>query len=280
MTDPSGFIPPLQSFFVQKKGTAPLGTDAITISALWTTTTPGSPYKLRADAPETNILRIKAVQDKQVSYAVLYYNENTSPAYNSKEDMHKLFYQLEENVIPLEVYTFAPTREVLAINSSSDFSKNVPLGLRTDKAGSVTLEFSGMATFGHNVYLIDHAQNNKETDLQKSPTYTFTVTKKSAGDKVIELNDRFSLRTTYTGIGLDNEATGTTDVSVSSRDGYIYIQSPSPVSSLQVYSLTGALVYSSADRLYYYHIKTDGQQAYIVKIKMNGQYIMKKTFVK
>jgi hypothetical protein len=273
------YIPPLQSFFVQKANPA-TAIETVSMQSDWTTTTPGSPYVLRAGAQETNILRIKAVQDKQVSYAVLHYNESTSPAYNSSEDMHKLFYQLEEGVLPLEVYTFAPTKEVLAINSSSDFSQNVPLGLRTDKAGSVTLEFSGMATFGHNVYLVDHAQNNKETDLQKNPKYTFTVTKKSAGDKLIELNDRFSLRITYTGIGLDNEATGTTDVSVSSRDGYIYVQSPSPVSSLQVYSLTGALVYSSADRLFYYRIKTDGQQAYIVKIKMNGQYIMKKTFAK
>jgi hypothetical protein len=281
MTDPSGFIPPLQSFFVQKKGTAPLGTDVITISALWATTTPGSPYKLRADAPETNILRIKAMQDKQVSYAVLYYNESTSPAYNSKEDMHKLFYQLEENVIPLEVYTFAPTKEVLAINSSNDFSQNVPLGLRTDKAGPVTLEFSGMATFGHNIYLIDHAQSNKETDLQKNPAYTFTVTKKSAGDKVIELNDRFSLRTTYTGIGLGNEATGsTTDINVFTRNGYLYVQTPSPVSSLQVYNLTGALIYSSVTPSDYFCIQTDGQQIYIVKAVINGQYIMKKAFLK
>ncbi|MDR3142316.1 MAG: hypothetical protein LBU37_11420 [Tannerellaceae bacterium] len=274
------YIPPLQSFFVQKTGeTTVVGTVSMS-SSDWTTTTPGSPYKLRAGAQETNILRIKAVQDKRVSYAVLHYNESTSPAYNSKEDMHKLFYQLEDNVIPLEVYSFAPTREALAINSSSDFSQHIPLGLRTDKAGSVTLEFSGMATFGHNVYLIDHAQNNKETDLQKNPAYVFTVTKKSATDKVIELNDRFSLRTTYTGIGLDSETIGITDLNVTSRDGYIYVQTPSPVSSLQVYSLTGALVYSSAMRSDYFRIQADGQQAYIVKVKLNEDYLTQKVFVK
>jgi hypothetical protein len=274
---PPGFIPPLQSFFVQKAGKSAV--EKVSMSADWTTTVSGNPYKLRSDMEETNILRIKAVQGNRTSYAVLHYNESTSPAYNSKEDMHRLFYQLEDNVIPLEVYSFAPANEALAINASSDFSQNTPLGLRTDKAGSITLEFSGMATFGHNVYLIDHALNNKETDLQENPAYTFTVTKKSASDKMIELNDRFSLRTTY--IGLGNEDVGTTDnVSVSSQDGYIYVQTPSPVSSLQVYSLTGALVYSSADPLDYFRIQTDGQQAYIVKIKINDQYIMRKTFVK
>jgi hypothetical protein len=275
------YIPPLQSFFVQKANgaTAIIGQVNMQSDTIWVKTNIGSPYQLRADAPETNILRIKAVQGKSVSYAVLHYNESTSPAYNSKEDMHKLFYQLEEGVIPLEVYTFAPTKEVLAINSSSDFSQHVPLGLRTGKAGSVTLEFSGMSTFGHDVYLIDHAENNKETDLQKNPEYTFTITKKSASDKLIELNDRFSLRTTFTGIGLDNEAAAT-DVSVTTRDGYIYVQTPSPVSSLQVYNLTGALVYSSTARSDYFRIPTDGQQAYIVKVKMNDQYIIKKTFVK
>jgi hypothetical protein len=103
---------------------------------------------------------------------------------------------------------------VLAINSSSDFSQEIPSGLRTDKAGQVTLEFTGMATFGHNVYLIDHAQNDKETNLQDNSTYTFMVTKNSASDKVIELNDRFSLRTTYTGVGLGNEGISTTGLNI------------------------------------------------------------------
>jgi hypothetical protein len=273
-----GRIPPLQSFFVKKaNGTAPLET--ITVKGSWTHTYQPSPYTLRADAPETNVLRVKAVQDKQVSYAVLHYNESTSPAYNRSEDMDKLFYQLEEDVIPLEVYTFAPTREVLAINSSSDFSQNTPLGLRAGKAGSVTLEFSGMATFGHDVYLIDHALN-KETDLQKDPAYTFTVTKKSAGDKVIELNDRFSLRADYTGIGLGNEAIRTAPLNVSSDEGYIYVQTASPASSLQVYSATGALVYSSTARQDYFRIRTDRQQAYIVKVKIGDEYLTQKVFVK
>jgi hypothetical protein len=286
LSDLYGAIPPLQSFFVQKDNnrTTPINGE-ISINAEWTYTTfgnYGSPYKLRADAPETNILRIKATQDgKAGSYAVLHYNESTSPAYKSSEDMHKLFYQLEEDVIPLEVYTFAPNREVLAINSSSDFhSQNVPLGLLTDKAGSVTLEFSGMATFGHNVYLIDHALNDKVTDLQQNHTYTFTVTKKSASDKIIELNDRFSLRSDFTGVGLGNEAISTTGLNVTSRDGYIYVQTPSPASSLQVYSLTGALVYSSATRTDYFRIPTDGQQAYIVKVKIDEEYLTQKVFVK
>jgi hypothetical protein len=276
-----GNVPPLQSFFVQKANPA----NAITVINMrseWTSVTQGSPYTLRAaaGAPETNILRIKATQDGgRVSYAVLHYNESTSPAYNSNEDMHKVFYQLEEDVIPLEVYTFAPAREVLAINSSSDFSQHIPLGLRTDKPGSVTFEFSGMATFGHNVYLTDHALN-KETNLQINPAYTFTVAKKSAGDKVIELNDRFSLRTDYTGIGLGNETIGTTGLNVSSGDGYIYVQTSSPAASLQVYSATGALVYSSTATSDYFRIQTDRQQAYIVKVKIKDEYLTQKVFVK
>jgi hypothetical protein len=139
-----------------------------------------------------------------------------------------------------------------------------------------------METFGHNVYLIDHAQNNKETDLQKNPAYVFTVTKKSESDKVIELNDRFSLRATYTGIGLGNEAIATAeaDVCVSSRDGCIYVQTPQPVSSLQVYSLTGALIYVSKAGPDNFRIQAEGRQAYFVKVKMNDQYVIKKVFVK
>jgi hypothetical protein len=275
-----GFIPPLQSFFVQKAN--PLSdVKTVTMSAGWATTIPGSPYALRADVRETNVLRIKAIQDKKVSYAVLHYNESASPAYDSREDMHKVFYQMEEDAIPLEAYSFAPTGEALAINASGDFSQNIPLGLRTDRAGSVTLEFSGMETFGHNVYLIDHAQNNKETDLQQNPAYTFTATKNPAGRRVIELNDRFSLRVAYTGAGLRNEAIAAAgaDVCVSSRDGYIYVQTPQPVSSLQAYSLAGALSYVSKAGPDNFRIQAERRQAYFIKVKMNDRYVIKKVFV-
>jgi hypothetical protein len=136
-----------------------------------------------------------------------------------------------------------------------------------------------MPTFGHNVYLIDHALNDKETDLQKTPAYTFTVTKK-AGEKAIELNDRFSLRTAWTGIGVSNEEPGLSGFNVSSRDGYIYVQTPSPAASLQVYNATGALVYGSVTRSDYFRIPADGQQAYIVKAKIGEEYLTQKVFVK
>lgn len=272
-TFPDGLIPPLQSFFVQKNATAKLGT--VKMSSDWATTVGTSPYVLRKDTKETNVLRMKVIQDNRDAYAILHYNKSASPTYKNEEDMNKLFY----SEVPLEVYSITVDKKMLAINSSDDFAQNIPIGVRTDKAGSATLEFSGMETFGHKVYLIDHTLN-KEIDLQKNPKYTFTVTKKSANDKIIELDDRFSLRTTYTGIGVGNEEISFNDLSVSSRDGYIYVQASLRLSSLQIYNMTGAMVYSSNAQSDQFRIRVDRQQTYIVKAKASGEYIIQKVFVK
>ncbi|MDH6306166.1 hypothetical protein M2459_002880 [Parabacteroides sp. PF5-5] len=272
-----GLIPPLQSFFVQKKSGTTTKINSVYMSPDWTTTNGETPYTLRGDAAETNVLRIKASQNGNTSYAVLHYNESTVPAFNAKEDMFKIFY----DEIPVEVYSLAPTREALAINSSNDFqSTATKLGLRVKDAGQVTFYFSGMETFGYNVYLIDHALNNKQVDIKANPSYTFTVTKASASDKVIELNDRFSLSATYTGIGVGNEDVSADGLKVSAQNGYIYVQAPSAISSLQVYNVAGALVYNSNSKQTYYRIPADEYSTYIVKAKVGDEYLVEKVFVK
>jgi hypothetical protein len=85
-------IPPLQSFFVQKRYPSELLT-SLKMSPKWTRTTTSPPvwsYVLRAsDATNTvdlDALRIKASQGAQTAYALLRYVPEAAPEYNSRED--------------------------------------------------------------------------------------------------------------------------------------------------------------------------------------------------
>ncbi len=275
-----GLIAPLQSFFVKKVNpTSQVGT--LEMNPSWTTTVNSAntgDYQLRADEQETNILYIRATQNKASSGAALFYHPESSPNYNTKEDAYKLFY----SDAPVAVYTFTSSNDPLSVNSSNDFSSTATrIGIRVKEAGQVTFDFSGMSTFGHNVYLIDHAQNNKETDLQANPRYSFTVAKQSVNDKVIELNDRFSLRMQYTGIGVGNEeVTVNDDIEVLSRDGYISIRSSSVISGIQIFNIAGATIYSNEAKVDQVQISVERQQAYIVKAKVGNEYVVRKVFVK
>lgn len=273
-TNTEEYIAPLQSFFVKKASSGMLAT--VNMNPTWTTVNTGD-YVLRTDAKETNTLRIKATLNNSSNATVLFYHPEATPNYNKNEDAYMLFHA----GAGIEVYSFSPANDPLSVNMSSDFqSRKTRLGIRAKEAGQATFDFSGMETFGYNVYLIDHTLNDKRVNIQQNSTYTFSIAKQSASDKVIELNDRFTLEMQYTGIGVGNEEIGTKEISISSKDGYINVQASSPATSIQVYNTSGALVYSSNAKSDYYRIHVDSQQTYIVKVKINNEYTVEKVFVK
>jgi hypothetical protein len=282
MPDNNGnLIAPLQSFFVTKRANAPAINHVKMHSGMTTTKNVPSPYALRSATNElqTNLLRILATQEKNNSAALLRYKEDARPGYDPEFDVTKAFF----DETPLAVYTLTPSREALAITASGDFlSWNVPIGLRYRQEGQVTLNFSGLETFGHKVYLIDNEQRGKdrEIDLQKNPSYSFIVRKSASAGSAVLLEDRFSLRMEYTGIGLDNESMDISGVHVSTKDGYIYVQSDEMMSEIRVYNISGATVHSSNASAYQYRIRADRGQTYVVRVKTaSKEYNVQKTFV-
>ncbi|GHT28525.1 hypothetical protein AGMMS49574_03020 [Bacteroidia bacterium] len=266
-------IAPLQSFFVAKENPNSQ-VSAVVMSPRWTTASPPASYTLRsAQVTSGGVLYIRAIQGSRTSSAALVYD----PEATSKADLPVLVY----NEIPLTLYAFSPGREALSIRTSNDFqSRATDLGLRVMNAGEMKLEFSGLSTFGHDVYLQDR-QLGKTIDLQNNPVYTFTVAK--PGADAIELNDRFSLEMTYTGKGIvtgSESAPAPAALQVSSKDGYLNVQSQGgKIDQLQVYSLTGSLIYSSNSSSGHFNIPLPGG-VYIVKGQTGATYYTEKAVVR
>ncbi|MDR1675401.1 MAG: hypothetical protein LBR86_02885, partial [Tannerella sp.] len=272
------YIPPLQSFFVDK---GQQEVYSVKMSPEWTTTAPpgltaGSGYRLRsAEAAESGVLRIRASQSNRTGYAALHFDRNASPEYNSREDVRALFY--DQN--PLTVYALTALGEPLAIHANGDFqSQTTGLGLRIRNAGEVTLTFSGMERFGHDVFLLDR-EKNLTVSLHETPEYTFTVTKPSIA-AAVEINDRFALRMQYTGVWNEPVEVRPEALTATSLNGEIHVRSTGGlIRELQVYNLAGALIYATAAAATEYRIPAERGQVYIVKAKINGTAETKKVMV-
>jgi hypothetical protein len=279
--DHPNLIPPLQSFFVQKAN-AYVGTSipSVRMSPNWTTTVPGNPpYVLRASAVENGALRIHAIHGNSNSYALLRHDAQALPEYSDREDVRTLFF----DELPLTVYSLTPQREPLAINASGAFGlQETPLGLRLTEGETVRLEFSGMETFGHNVYLIDREQNNFRLDLQQTPEYTFTVTRPAGSNGVMEVNNRIVLQMEYTGRGLVGVAeTPVPQVVFGSRAGHIRVRALSgTLRHIDVYNLLGMPVYTSNVETTDLDIPVAGAQTYIVRVLTSETAVTEKVVVK
>ncbi|MDR1724557.1 MAG: hypothetical protein LBR84_11530 [Tannerella sp.] len=270
-TTTPNLIPPLQSFFVQKA--FPVNqVDSVKMSPNWTTTKSGRPgqYILRAAPAEWGILRIRATQGEKQSYAVLNYDENATSAYNGSEDVNTLFY----DDVPLTVYTLTSMRKALSINSNSDFeNEEIFIGLRLRDIGEVTLDFSGLETFGHNVWLIDKTRN-QTIDLQETPQYALTIAR--TGDLI----DRLALRFEFTGKGLVASELVAPDLIVTSGAGTIEVRSASFIENLQIYNIVGSLVYSNNYVTNFFCVPVSGQQVYVVRATIDGIVKVRKVYVK
>jgi hypothetical protein len=257
-------IPPLQSFFVMKENVSGR-VDSVDMSPRWTTTVPPGEqigYMLRAaeEPQEEGVLRICATQGNGASYAALYYDRNASPEYRGSEDVRCLFF--DDNL--LTIYTLTSLNEPLSIYADGSFDRHeTPLGLRLTQPGEVTLEFTGLETFGHDVYLIDRERDNLEVSLRETPAYTFTATQARPA-----LNDRFVLRTEYTGRGLtEASALDGPGIRCHGHDGYIHVRAVrGTMRRLEVFNVPGALVYATGKGATEYSIPaTTG--IYIVKVE-------------
>lgn len=269
----SGWVAPLHSFFVKKKNNTKITN--LKMSPFWTTTSTAHPRPLlrMENESEIGILRIRATQGNSVGYAILRNDMEATPHFEESKDVCCVFY----DKIPLTVYTLCPQKKPLFINSCSDYTGETTLGLLIRKPGAVTLNFSGMSTFGYDATLIDK-KKNIVIDLQQTPTYTFTPT--GRGRQTILLNDRFTLRFKPKGdVGMEDITTSPT-LQLTSHDGNLYVHSVgNPIRLLQVYNIVGQIVYATKNAANTYCIPVPRGQIYLVTAQIDRHTISAKIMV-
>lgn len=277
----ASYIAPLQSFFVTKlSSSASVGTLTMNAGTMTTTKVAGQEgsYVLRSatrgGTAEDGVLRVTAISGDAENSTVLLLRAGATPAFNASEDAEKSF----NSGVPVSVYSLTDAQKAVAINASEKFEGDVNLGLRIKNAsGLVSLSFTGVSEFGQKVYLIDHAQNDKEIDLLKETTYVFTVDGVSA-DQVTELNNRFTLRFGENATGIENVIND--KINVIAKTNRIDVSSSSLFDRVEVIDLSGIRIYDYAVPSSYCQVPVDGSRVYLVKVTVGGKQIVKKVFVK
>lgn len=177
-------ISPHQSFFVVRKTSATVPTSlTFKPEEMTVTSTTSAPYPLKLVVEAANVFRIKASYNNTKSYtAVLKSDEpNQTP---------KVFLN-DEDKPGIDIYTIVEN-EAIAINSISDLSKEIPLGIRMAEGGSVILNFNGADKIeGYEIYLKDGEnliplKDNEDYNLQIERPSVITT-------PYFEVNDRLSI---------------------------------------------------------------------------------------
>ena len=232
----SPYISPLQGFFLSYKGS---GAVLFNVANISTVRPAASAFNLRSDqSAEENIIRVKAENDYGFSYLAIGYKDIASNDFVRGEDVQKLFSPV--NYIP-DIYSLAGDMPVAIdfINNAGDVT--VPLGIKTNQTGTITLTFTGMDNYSKasKIELVD-ALENKTFDItgQSSYTYSFNDTENGIQE------GRFSLRMEKSSTALP-DVRSADDLNVYSDSKGIYVVFSEPVKKIAIYDFTGRELYES-----------------------------------
>lgn len=179
-------ISPYQSFFVVKNGSATVPTSLkFKPEEMTATTTASAPYPLKLVVEASKAVRIKATYNNAVSYTSVLKSDEP-------RQTPKLFFNNKDKV-GIDIYTISDG-EAVSINSLSDLSKEVPIGIRMTESGRVTLNLSGANRVeGYEVYLKD---GDNIISLKDNDDYNYNIQiERPSGvtTPYFEVNDRLSL---------------------------------------------------------------------------------------
>lgn len=271
-------IAPFQSFFVMSKSNSQ-NINYLKMSPEWTTTLnynqtsddPDYQLKLKGNK-EKDILRINVALNNSESATVLHYDPDAVPEYDAKEDSYKLIY----DETPVSVYLFTPQDEPLALYSSNDFSSEISLGLRCRESGNITLKFQRFPGFDYDVYLIDKIIG-KQYAIQDAIQIEFYHSDLGNASAVY-INDRFSLRFEYNPSIIEEK--NIPNLFISSNDGYLYLSSSGPeISTVQIFTMDSNVVYNNEVRSNHAQIRLKKHKLYLIKAKIEDEYIIRKAFI-
>jgi hypothetical protein len=251
----SRYVPAMQSFWVRVVDGYTSGTFSIDNRARCHNSQ--AFYKTEA---ETNVFRIQVKNDSLTDEAVVAFFADASNDYDSF-DSEKMF--SDDNYYP-QIYTVTVDNTIVAINGQPEIAEGkdciVPLGFKTNREGTFTLQAINMAEFNPNisVYLED-TQLNYFQELNLSDTYTFS-------SEAIDNTDRFKLHfgnMTATEISDDENAV---NVYSYAFENTLYVYTPADGCTIELYDMLGNLIISKQT--------VNGLNAFTVNVS-KGVYIIK-----
>ncbi|MDR0799154.1 MAG: IgGFc-binding protein, partial [Dysgonamonadaceae bacterium] len=246
----SRYVAPMQGFFLTYQS-GDIRFDVTKISKVRPINTPAN---LRsAEQPEENLLRIKAENDAAISYTVICHRAEADNAFVEGEDVQKLFSSYGK--VP-EIYSLAGETP-LDINFFDQSEETiVPLGIKTQKLGKITLTFTGMDhyTQADKIFFIDQ-ELNEEIDLSQQASVSYSFNNQLQGIQ----NGRFFLRFLKRPTSVANIYTGNFIEVYGNASGItVGSRSSDPIRKITVYDLQGNLLYEETpNHTSLFHIQKD-----------------------
>jgi hypothetical protein len=194
-----GLIPPMQAFIIDVSENESVRAN---ISHTVTSVEKIDTFRSVPSVSQSSdrLLHILAGRGTAVSKALILQGAAYSTNYLPSEDSYKLFVsgmtldpETTLDVLkPVQIYTRSSDGYALDINliGVSEQDITVPLGIRTSEKGAITLNFSGMNSFGEGtgIYLYDAQYPERLINLSEQPEYVFDKT-----EDALYLENRLSL---------------------------------------------------------------------------------------
>ncbi len=233
----TGYIPPMQGFWVKANSATSLvlnNTYRYHSNAEGVTTTPLKVLQKNAD--EQKIIRLRVSNGTYGDETIIVFNQN---AHNGLDKFDSEKMTNNNRDIP-EIYTATDGKE-LVINGMNTFdaSLEIPVGFRTAKAGSFTIQTTEINNFDENTNIYLRNNITGETQLiSDQSTYTFNT-------PVTETDAMFSIIFRAPGSTTFRDNYYLNGVHLSSneqRQIVVNLSSNATVNHLKVYNATGQLL--------------------------------------
>ena len=230
----TGFVPPMQSFWVRVSANRSSGSVTFT-NAMRSHESGTNRLKTRAATnTDDKIMRLELTNGINSDETVLRFTDHASDNYDLY-DAHKLS---NTNVAIPEIFTVVENEE-LAINGMTQLhsEREIPIGFRTGESNNFSIKISELQNFDENtVIILKDKTENTETVLTLSESYSFN-------SNAINTINRFSIifKNNALTTSIKNDASDLTRI-YRNNNGQLIISTNQPVSgnaNVQLYNSTG-----------------------------------------
>jgi len=267
-------IHPMQAVFAERKAGETFSALSFAPDMTVIATGPGSQLRTAAASPsEEKLLRVQAIRDRnRESGAMIRYKEGADNGYVQGEDAKAFFISNLQNE-PAVIFS-AVDGEAVTINTIGDLSRDVPLGISTSITGQLTLDFSGMESFGEREVVLTDVEAGIMQSLSAFPSYTFENTNGNVENRLFV--SFVSKMTT----GVDDASAA--NIHLYAQNGLVHIIASETIESVKVTTLLGQCLYlnnSVGSTTIQIPVNT-GAQAVLVQVKTANTEKTAKVLVK